>query len=295
MELPLDAGQGAGLLELAVQARAAGRVLVQAGVDVRGQQEAVAFAVFGRDEQVPSSVPALVQALQAPRADLAAAQEIEGLRLDPVTGPHAQGVRDGPRVVVVVALAESRLVAAEPLRPGAIDPDEELRLGSTLEMLGRHQIEVGGQQLPVEVVDQCAHPRREFDRSLVLGLIDIQTQPGAAVELEHLGALGKAVDQLGDLTFVELPAIGTTVTRDERFGEVESTKTVSDLYASVTRAFDVMDCLIERTDEFGNTVGYEYDPAGNLVARGYGEEQPITGNETASDKAQNRRVELSRL
>lgn len=35
--------------------------------------------------------------------------------------------------------------------------------------------------------------------------------------------------------------------------------------------------------------------AGNLVARGYGEEQPITGNETASDKAQNRRVELSRL
>lgn len=32
-----------------------------------------------------------------------------------------------------------------------------------------------------------------------------------------------------------------------------------------------------------------------LVARGYGEEQPITGNETAAEKAQNRRVELSRL
>lgn len=35
--------------------------------------------------------------------------------------------------------------------------------------------------------------------------------------------------------------------------------------------------------------------AENLVAKGYGEEQPITGNETAAEKAQNRRVELSRL
>ncbi len=54
-------------------------------------------------------------------------------------------------------------------------------------------------QLGVEVLDQRAHPRRQFDRSLVLGLIDIQAQPGAAVEFEYLRTLREAVDQLGDI------------------------------------------------------------------------------------------------
>lgn len=35
--------------------------------------------------------------------------------------------------------------------------------------------------------------------------------------------------------------------------------------------------------------------AANLVAKGYGEEQPVAGNDTAEGKAQNRRVELNRL
>ena len=43
-----------------------------------------------------------------------------------------------------------------------------------------------------------------------------------------------ATDQLGDVVYVELPAVGETVTRGEGFGVVESTKAVSDLYAPIS-------------------------------------------------------------
>jgi len=40
-----------------------------------------------------------------------------------------------------------------------------------------------------------------------------------------------AVDQLTDLIMIELPAVGTRLTAGKSFGEVESVKAVSDLYA----------------------------------------------------------------
>jgi glycine cleavage system H protein len=43
-----------------------------------------------------------------------------------------------------------------------------------------------------------------------------------------------ATDQLGDVVYVELPAVGDTVTKGETFGVVESTKAVSDLYAPIS-------------------------------------------------------------
>src|SRR3954465_14788771 len=42
-----------------------------------------------------------------------------------------------------------------------------------------------------------------------------------------------AVDQLTDLIVIELPAVGTKLTAGKGFGEVESVKAVSDLYAPV--------------------------------------------------------------
>jgi glycine cleavage system H protein len=42
-----------------------------------------------------------------------------------------------------------------------------------------------------------------------------------------------AVDQLSDLTLIELPAVGTRLAAGKSFGEVESVKSVSDLYAPV--------------------------------------------------------------
>jgi glycine cleavage system H protein len=49
-----------------------------------------------------------------------------------------------------------------------------------------------------------------------------------------VGITAVATDALGDIVYVDLPEVGTTVTAGETCGEVESTKSVSDLYAPVT-------------------------------------------------------------
>jgi glycine cleavage system H protein len=55
------------------------------------------------------------------------------------------------------------------------------------------------------------------------------------LEGEHLriGITDYAQDALGDVVFVQLPEPGAKVTAGEAFGEVESTKSVSDVYAPV--------------------------------------------------------------
>ena len=49
----------------------------------------------------------------------------------------------------------------------------------------------------------------------------------------RVGITAHAQDALGDIVYVSLPAVGDTVTAGESCGEVESTKSVSDLYAPV--------------------------------------------------------------
>ncbi|GIU55533.1 glycine cleavage system protein GcvH [Arthrobacter sp. NicSoilC12] len=49
-----------------------------------------------------------------------------------------------------------------------------------------------------------------------------------------IGISAVAADALGDIVYVDLPEVGSTVTAGETCGEVESTKSVSDLYAPVT-------------------------------------------------------------
>ena len=53
-------------------------------------------------------------------------------------------------------------------------------------------------------------------------------------EVVRIGITVFAQDQLGDVVYVDLPAPGAEVERDQPFGEVESTKSVSDLYAPVS-------------------------------------------------------------
>jgi glycine cleavage system H protein len=48
-----------------------------------------------------------------------------------------------------------------------------------------------------------------------------------------VGITSHATEQLGDVVFVELPAVGRKLAAGEKFGEVEAVKTVSDLYAPV--------------------------------------------------------------
>jgi glycine cleavage system H protein len=54
---------------------------------------------------------------------------------------------------------------------------------------------------------------------------------GAAV---RVGITDFAQDALGDVVYVEIPEVGTEVTAGEPFGEVESTKSVSSVFAPVS-------------------------------------------------------------
>jgi glycine cleavage system H protein len=52
--------------------------------------------------------------------------------------------------------------------------------------------------------------------------------------LAVVGISGFAQEQLGDITFVDLPPIGTTVRQGEEMGSIESVKAASELYSPVT-------------------------------------------------------------
>ncbi len=48
------------------------------------------------------------------------------------------------------------------------------------------------------------------------------------------GITDYAQDQLGEIVYVELPAVGDKISKDDAFGVVESVKAVSDIYAPVS-------------------------------------------------------------
>ena len=49
-----------------------------------------------------------------------------------------------------------------------------------------------------------------------------------------IGITDHAQDQLGEIVFVELPAVGEKISKDDPFGVVESVKAVSDIYAPIS-------------------------------------------------------------
>jgi len=55
-----------------------------------------------------------------------------------------------------------------------------------------------------------------------------------AGDVATIGISEFAVQQLTDLVYIELPAVGRELSQGESFGEVESVKAVSDLYAPVS-------------------------------------------------------------
>lgn len=61
-------------------------------------------------------------------------------------------------------------------------------------------------------------------------------------ETATIGISAFAIDQLGDIVFLELPAAGETLQKGESFGTIESVKAVEDLYAPVSGT------VVERND-----------------------------------------------
>lgn len=64
-----------------------------------------------------------------------------------------------------------------------------------------------------------------------------------------VGITDFAQNQLGDVVYLELPAIGTQVEKGKEFGVIESVKAVSELYAPLSgEIVKVNNALIETTD-----------------------------------------------
>lgn len=61
-------------------------------------------------------------------------------------------------------------------------------------------------------------------------------------EIATIGISAFAIDQLGDIVFLELPEVGDALTKGEVMGTVESVKAVEELYAAVSGT------VIERND-----------------------------------------------
>jgi glycine cleavage system H protein len=99
----------------------------------------------------------------------------------------------------------------------------------------------------------------------------------------RVGITHYAQDALGDIVFVQLPDAGAKVTAGESFGEVESTKSVSDIYAPVDGTITAVNSALAESPQLLNSDPYgegwlvEIEPADQaalsslLDANGYRE------------------------
>src|SRR5580692_9342158 len=65
----------------------------------------------------------------------------------------------------------------------------------------------------------------------------------------RVGITQFAVDQLGDITLVDLPKQGDAITKGQRFGTVESVKSVSDLFAPVSGRVTAVNAQLKDSPE----------------------------------------------
>jgi glycine cleavage system H protein len=72
----------------------------------------------------------------------------------------------------------------------------------------------------------------------------------------RVGITDYAQSALGDVVFVQLPDVGAEVTAGESFGEVESTKSVSDLYAPVSAKVVAVNGDLEANPQLVNSDPY---------------------------------------
>jgi glycine cleavage system H protein len=80
--------------------------------------------------------------------------------------------------------------------------------------------------------------------------------PGEADGSVRVGITHYAQDALGDIVYVSLPEVGESVTGGETCGELESTKSVSDVYAPVSGEVVARNDGLDATPELVNTDPY---------------------------------------
>lgn len=87
-------------------------------------------------------------------------------------------------------------------------------------------------------------------------------------DVATVGVTDYAADQLGDVVFVELPAVGAQIAAGDVCGEIESTKSVGELYAPLSgEVVEINDAVVDdpslvNADAFANwLVKVRIDPA----------------------------------
>jgi glycine cleavage system H protein len=84
-------------------------------------------------------------------------------------------------------------------------------------------------------------------------------------DLVRIGITSFAVDQLGDVTLVDLPAKGAKLTTAAHFGDIESVKAVSELFAPL--AGEVVEVNVALADQPELINESPYDKAWMLLVR----------------------------
>lgn len=84
-------------------------------------------------------------------------------------------------------------------------------------------------------------------------------------DLVRIGVTAYAVEQLGDVTLVELPAVGASVEAHGKFGDIESVKTVSELFSPISGEVVEVNGALEDAPELVNES--PYDKAWMIVVR----------------------------
>jgi glycine cleavage system H protein len=81
-------------------------------------------------------------------------------------------------------------------------------------------------------------------------------EPGENEGAVRIGITDYAQDALGDIVYVSLPEVGTEVAAGDTVGELESTKSVSDLYAPVGGKVVARNDSLDATPELVNSDAY---------------------------------------
>lgn len=76
-------------------------------------------------------------------------------------------------------------------------------------------------------------------------------------DVVKVGITSYAVEQLGDVTLVDLPAPGTDLRAEEHFGDIESVKAVSELFAPLSGEIADVNEELEASPELINESPYE--------------------------------------
>jgi glycine cleavage system H protein len=75
-------------------------------------------------------------------------------------------------------------------------------------------------------------------------------------DLVRVGITAYAVEQLGDVTLVDLPDVGDAVRAHERFGDIESVKTVSELFSPLSGEIVAVNEELDSNPELVNDAPY---------------------------------------